>query len=152
MNRATIALVTGAILLTGCFFMNTQLKRWMFGAKSKYHLLDVHTDLQKVTERALKLSKFDFGITSGKRTAAEQYQLFCKDLSNCDGYEILSNHQSGRAVDFVAYDENGKVTWNMDYYKVISEAFKQAAKELKIPITWGGDWASFKDGPHIELA
>ncbi|MEZ8138652.1 M15 family metallopeptidase, partial [Vibrio splendidus] len=25
------------------------------------------------------------------------------------------------------------------------------ADELGIPIVWGGDWVSFKDGPHIEL-
>ncbi|CAK1691465.1 hypothetical protein VCRA2119O147_7240001 [Vibrio crassostreae] len=33
----------------------------------------------------------------------------------------------------------------------MSWAFKQAAKELNVPIVWGGDWVSFKDGPHVEL-
>jgi peptidoglycan L-alanyl-D-glutamate endopeptidase CwlK len=28
---------------------------------------------------------------------------------------------------------------------------KDAAKDLKVPITWGGDWTMFKDGPHFEL-
>jgi peptidoglycan L-alanyl-D-glutamate endopeptidase CwlK len=28
---------------------------------------------------------------------------------------------------------------------------KAAAKKLGIRITWGGDWKSFKDGPHFEL-
>ncbi|HAS25155.1 MAG TPA: peptidase M15, partial [Vibrio sp.] len=59
--------------------------------------------------------------------------------------------QSGCAVDFVVYDENGKVTWGFSYYEQVSWAFKQAADELGIPIVWGGDWVSFKDGPHIEL-
>jgi peptidoglycan L-alanyl-D-glutamate endopeptidase CwlK len=29
---------------------------------------------------------------------------------------------------------------------------KAAAKELGVAITWGGDWVSFKDGPHWELS
>ncbi|WP_295608673.1 M15 family metallopeptidase [uncultured Lamprocystis sp.] len=28
---------------------------------------------------------------------------------------------------------------------------KQAAKDLSLPLVWGGDWKSFKDGPHFEL-
>lgn len=36
------------------------------------------------------------------------------------------------------------------YYK-IADAMKQAADELRIPIEWGGDWRTFKDGPHFQL-
>ncbi len=32
------------------------------------------------------------------------------------------------------------------------KAFKQAAKELNIPIVSGGDWKTFRDFPHIELS
>jgi peptidoglycan L-alanyl-D-glutamate endopeptidase CwlK len=28
---------------------------------------------------------------------------------------------------------------------------KGAAQKLGVAITWGGDWASFPDGPHFEL-
>lgn len=28
---------------------------------------------------------------------------------------------------------------------------KAAAKELGVLIVWGGDWTSFRDGPHFEL-
>ena len=28
---------------------------------------------------------------------------------------------------------------------------KQAAKELGVNIVWGGDWKSFKDGPHFQI-
>ncbi|WP_084494694.1 M15 family metallopeptidase [Alkanindiges illinoisensis] len=27
----------------------------------------------------------------------------------------------------------------------------EAAKELNIPLEWGGDWKNFKDGPHYQL-
>lgn len=126
-------------------------KGWAFGARSRGHLANVHPDLAKVTHRALELSQFDFGITSGKRTAEEQNALFKQGASQLDGYARKSRHQSGKAIDFVVYDESGKVTWGWSYYERTSWAFKQASRELGIPIIWGGDWTNFKDGPHIEL-
>ncbi|WP_017082234.1 M15 family metallopeptidase, partial [Vibrio splendidus] len=109
-------------------------------------------DLKKVVRRALELSPYDFGITEGLRTAKRQYQLYQEGLSQLDGAKRLSRHQSGHAIDFVAYDENNKVTWDFKYYDAISKAFKQAARELNVAIVWGGDWKSLKDGPHIELS
>jgi peptidoglycan L-alanyl-D-glutamate endopeptidase CwlK len=29
---------------------------------------------------------------------------------------------------------------------------KQAAMDLGVQIEWGGDWTSFKDGPHFQLS
>jgi peptidoglycan L-alanyl-D-glutamate endopeptidase CwlK len=46
---------------------------------------------------------------------------------------------------------NGKLTWEFDKYKQVADHIKQVANELNIPIVWGGDWKSFKDGPHFEL-
>ncbi|MGE0830221.1 MAG: M15 family metallopeptidase, partial [Hyphomonadaceae bacterium] len=28
---------------------------------------------------------------------------------------------------------------------------KAAASSLAVPLEWGGDWASFRDGPHYQL-
>ena len=28
---------------------------------------------------------------------------------------------------------------------------KQAAKDVNVPIEWGGNWTKFKDGPHFQL-
>ena len=33
----------------------------------------------------------------------------------------------------------------------IALAMKAAALELQVAIEWGGDWKSFKDGPHFQL-
>ncbi|MFL7024148.1 M15 family metallopeptidase [Enterovibrio norvegicus] len=126
-------------------------KRFYLSSRSKKRMGGVHADLVKVVERAIELTQFDFGITSGMRTAAEQNALFKDGKSQLDGYSRKSRHQSGHAIDFVVYDENGKVTWGWSYYLQVSYAFKQAALELGVKIKWGGDWVSFKDGPHIEL-
>ncbi|MGF1706967.1 M15 family metallopeptidase [Enterovibrio baiacu] len=126
-------------------------KRFYLSSRSKSRMRGVHRDLIKVVERAIELTQFDFGITSGMRTAAEQNALFKDGKSQLDGYARKSRHQSGHAIDFVVYDENGDVTWGWSYYLQVSYAFKQAALELGVKIKWGGDWVSFKDGPHIEL-
>lgn len=131
--------------------VDTVVGSWVLSAKSEAKMLGVHDDLKAVTRRALQLSPFDFGITAGNRTAEEQYALYKQGSSTLDGYNKISRHQTGHAIDFVAYDENSKVTWSMEYYEAISAAFKQAARELNVPIIWGGDWSSFTDGPHIEL-
>ncbi|WCE29974.1 M15 family metallopeptidase [Vibrio sp. SCSIO 43137] len=124
---------------------------WVLSARSEANMIGVHPDLKKVVKRALELSPFDFGITSGKRTKEEQNALFKRGASQLDGYSKKSRHQSGHAVDFMVYDEDGKGTWGFSYYEQVSWAFKQASRELNIPIVWGGDWTSFKDGPHVEL-
>ncbi|EFA2273757.1 M15 family peptidase, partial [Escherichia coli] len=36
-------------------------------------------------------------------------------------------------------------------YEKIAAAFRQASRELNIPVEWGGDWKTLKDGPHFQL-
>lgn len=114
--------------------------------RSKKRLVGVHPDLVKVVYRALELTPVDFGITEGLRTIEQQREYVKQKKSKT----MNSRHLTGHAVDVVAYPLD-KDTWNMKYYRMIADAFKQASKELNIPIVWGGDWTSFKDGPHFEL-
>lgn len=96
--------------------------------------------------KALELSQIDFAITEGLRTRTRQLQLFSDGKSQT----INSRHVTGHALDFVAYID-GEVTWDFKHYKTISEAFKAASELLNIPVEWGGDWKTLKDGPHIQL-
>lgn len=130
---------------------NKTLSKWALSARSKAKMAGVHEDLKNVVSLALLLSPYDFAITSGVRSAEEQRALFASGKSNADGINAKSRHQTGHAVDFMVYDENGKGTWEWKYYKAVADAFKEAANQLDIPIVWGGDWTSIKDGPHIEL-
>jgi peptidoglycan L-alanyl-D-glutamate endopeptidase CwlK len=47
--------------------------------------------------------------------------------------------------------ENGEIRWDWPLYAQLASAVKAAAQKFGVPITWGGDWASFPDGPHFEL-
>jgi peptidoglycan L-alanyl-D-glutamate endopeptidase CwlK len=112
----------------------------------------INMDLRRVADRAIQITKVDFGIpdTGGLRDAEIQNWLFKSGKSNCDGYEKLSNHQSGNALDFYAYVD-GKASWDEGHLAQVAAAFLQASIELGIPIKWGGLFKSFKDYPHVEL-
>lgn len=119
-----------------------------FNLSSASHrkLQGVHPDLLKVVERAIQITPVDFRVTEGLRTVARQRQLLAAGASRT----MNSRHITGHAVDVVALVA-GQVRWDWPLYPRIAEAFKQAAKELGVPIVWGGDWRSLRDGPHFEL-
>ena len=117
-----------------------------FGSRSLKNLTGVHGDLVRVAHHALEISTVDFAITEGLRTPARQKELFEQNLSKT----LASRHLTGHAIDVAAF-VSGHVVWNWAEYEQIAKAFKTAAKELDIPIEWGGDWTKFRDGPHFQL-
>jgi peptidoglycan L-alanyl-D-glutamate endopeptidase CwlK len=100
----------------------------------------------KVIEEAIKESPLDFSISEGLRTKERQKELFDAGKSQT----MNSRHITGKAVD-IAVLVDGKVTWDFPHYQTVADHIKKVAKELGIDIVWGGDWQSFKDGPHFEL-
>lgn len=121
--------------------------KFVLSQKSLSRLKGVHPDLVKVVKRAIEITDTDFVVTEGLRTITRQKQLLKQGATKT----MNSRHLSGHAVDLAAIDENGKVTWEWKYYYRLEKAVKAAAKELGVPIEWGGDWSTFKDGPHWQL-
>jgi peptidoglycan L-alanyl-D-glutamate endopeptidase CwlK len=117
-----------------------------FGNKSKERLSGVHPDLVKVIEEAIKESPLDFSITEGLRTKERQQELFSAGKSQT----MNSRHLTGKAVD-IAVIKDGTVTWDFSQYQIVADHIKGVATKLGIPLVWGGDWVSFRDGPHFEL-
>jgi peptidoglycan L-alanyl-D-glutamate endopeptidase CwlK len=118
----------------------------MLNERSLKALVGVHPDLVAVTKRAAEIMPGGFIITEGMRTKERQRELVSKGLSKT----MNSRHLVGLAVDFAPL-VGGEVTWKWPAFKPVADAFKAAAKELNTPIVWGGDWKSFRDGPHVEL-
>lgn len=116
------------------------------GKRSRFNLAGVHPDLIKVVERAIGISTVDFMVTEGLRTPERQKQLYEAGATTT----LNSRHITGHAVDLAAW-VGGEVRWDWPLYSKIASAMKIAAAELKIPIEWGGDWKTFKDGPHWQL-
>ncbi|EJY0635090.1 M15 family metallopeptidase [Salmonella enterica subsp. enterica serovar Schwarzengrund] len=122
------------------------MSNFKFSQRSENNLKGVNADLVKIVRRALQLSSVDFGITEGLRTVERQRQLVAAGKSQT----MNSRHITGHAVDVFAYPTSAG-SWEWKYYEQIAVAFKQAAKELNIPVEWGGDWKTLKDGPHFQL-
>jgi len=125
--------------------------RFSLSERSKENLKGVDLDLLKVVNRAIQITKVDFGIpaTGGLRTAKQQQALFEKGKTKLDGINYRSEHQKGRAVDFFAYKHH-RATWDEDQIRRVALAFYAAASELGIPIEWGG-WWKINDMVHIQL-
>lgn len=114
--------------------------------RSKDRLKGVHPDLIRVVELAISLTSVDFAITEGLRTRERQAHLLKEGKSKT----MNSRHITGHAVDLAAWVGN-TVSWDFSHYIKIAEAMKKASQQLSVPIVWGGDWKTFKDGPHFEL-
>ena len=123
-----------------------------FSAKSKQNRNGVDPRLIEISDLAITLSVVDFGHPSdaGVRTAERQNELFRAGKSKADGYKKLSNHQSGKALDFYAFVD-GHATWDTEPLAMVAAAFLQAASILGYQLEWGGLWKSFKDMPHVQL-
>lgn len=117
-------------------------------------LSGVHPDLVRVVSRcAIDWSDAETGfvVTCGTRTLDEQRVLVAKGASKTmRSRHIPAPNGYGHAVD-VAATIGGKIRWDWPLYDRIARAMKAAAKKEKVLIEWGGDWSSFKDGPHFQL-
>lgn len=122
------------------------MSEFNFSVRSENNLIGLNADLIRVVRRALQLSVVDFGITEGLRSVERQKRLVAERKSQT----LNSRHISGHAVDVIAYPTPAG-SWEWKYYQQIAEAFKQAGRELNIPVEWGGDWKSLRDGPHFQL-
>lgn len=109
--------------------------------KSECLLQGVHPDLCSVVRRAREIA--EFRVTEGLRNLARQKQLKAQGKSRT----LNSRHLTGHAVDLVDL----KGTYSEPEMRQIADAMKQAATELGVAITWGGDWSAFCDTPHFEL-
>lgn len=113
----------------------------------------LHPAIRQIVSNTLNNLKFPTGvevrITQSLRTFSEQDKLFAlgrtapgQKVTNASAGQSLHNY--GLAFDFVLM-VNGEVSWNVDKtWKMVAEAFKKQG------FTWGGEWKSIKDYPHLE--
>lgn len=110
------------------------------------NLQGIHPDLRRVMDRALQESAIDFRVLEGLRSVARQRQLVASGASQT----MRSRHLTGHAVD-IAPLVAGVIRWDWPLFHRIAPAVKLAAQSEGVPIEWGGDWTTFKDGPHWQL-
>lgn len=116
----------------------------------------VHPDLVKV----ITLSNIafqqehpglSFFVTEGVRTVPRQRELVAKGASRTmNSRHIPGADKLGKAVD-LAIKMGGELRWDWPLYAKLGAVVKRVAQEQGIPVEWGGDWRSFRDGPHFQL-
>ncbi len=139
------------------------MNNFIFGNGSKSKLAGVKSIMVDLCLKALRESKYDFSITDGLRTAQQQNEIFKNKHSDCDGYQVLSIHQSGLAVDILPYvkDEDGVLINCYDYeniqvkviYQEVHRAFLRSARKMGLNLELGitYNFGDEHDYPHIQI-
>jgi peptidoglycan L-alanyl-D-glutamate endopeptidase CwlK len=114
-------------------------------------LNQLHPDLAAVVREAAKTTPWDIAVIETLRTRERQQQLVNQGASQT----MRSRHLAGpdglsRAVD-IAPAPDGQISWAWPLYHELANYVKDAAGKLEQTVEWGGDWTSFKDGPHWQL-
>ena len=124
--------------------------------RSVQRLEGVHPDLVAIVNKAAELTDTPFIVVEGLRDIERQKKLVAAGASTT----MRSRHLTGHAVDLVAFidmDGSGDFTkpdnirWDWPLASKIAAIMKTAAFQLDTPMEWGGDWKTFKDGPHFQL-
>ena len=109
--------------------------------RSMDRLEGVHPAMTAVVERAIQLTDVDFGVTQGVRTLDEQKANVAAGRSQTMASKhLLQDDGFSHAVDVVAY-VGSDVSWELNMYDNICDAFKTAAEEVECSIKWGAAWS-----------
>ena len=115
--------------------------------RDEARLKGVNPDLVRVIRRAAASSPRRFTVIEGLRSIGRQRELVRTGASKT----LNSRHLTGHAVDIAPVEDDGDVSWAWPLYYPLAKTVKAAAREEGVAIEWGGDWRSFKDGPHWQL-
>ena len=140
-------------------------RNYQYSRSSQRKINSTHPMMQEVCARAIQIANTrmlhvpDFGISSGLRTTAQQEAVYAigrtvdvnkPTVSNVDGVNDISSHQTGKAVDIYCY-VNKKTNYDLVNLIAVASCFFQAAAELKVELNWGGNWTHSIDCPHFEI-
>lgn len=131
------------------------MSNFQLSTTSRKNMYGCHPDVIRLVNRAIEITPYDFGINSSTvRSVAEQMKLVADGKSKTmSSRHIPANNECNLscAVDINVY-VNGKITWDIGYFRKVNQAFVTAAIELGIQIELGCLWRTFVDGPHIQLS
>ncbi|HCT8190143.1 M15 family metallopeptidase [Morganella morganii] len=128
------------------------MSSFRFSKRSEDNLNGVNSDLVRVIRRALEITPVDFIVIEGLRTQARQKELVAAGKSQTNN----SRHLTGHAVDIIPVNTK----WQIEEFKPLLKAVKQAADELGVKLRFGINWKNdpslpietrFIDAPHVEI-
>jgi peptidoglycan LD-endopeptidase CwlK len=119
-----------------------------FSLRSKDNLDQCDRRLQFVANKAILM--VDFSIICGHRNEADQMAAYDAEpkKSNAKWLESPHNYEPALAFDFVPYPLDWEDHARFTYIAGIMVGIGHANS---IPLTWGGNFRSIKDLPHLEI-
>lgn len=141
-------------------YLKTQETYGKFDSRSETNIATLLPPMQIMARQLLQVARereknsdIYVQILSGTRTYAEQDALFSQRPIVTKARGGQSNHNFGIALD-VGLFKNGK--YLTGFSKAETKAYTDFAQAVKSRINstlaWGGDWTSFPDIPHYEMA
>ena len=123
---------------------------YKFGKRSRDRLRGVDVRIINILNELIKI--MDVTVIEGLRSADRQKELLAKGATKVK----YSKHMDGKAVDIAPYPIDWK---DRDRFHYMGGMIRGIAKQLTVPIRWGGDWDSdgevkdngFDDLVHIEI-
>ena len=123
---------------------------YKFGKRSRDRLRGVDVRIINILNELIKI--MDVTVIEGLRSADRQKELLAKGATKVK----YSKHMDGKAVDIAQYPIDWK---DSDRFHYMGGMIRSLAKQLNVPIRWGGDWDSdgevkdngFDDLVHIEI-
>ena len=123
---------------------------YKFGKRSRDRLRGVDVRIINILNELIKI--MDVTVIEGLRSADRQKELLAKGATKVK----YSKHMDGKAVYIAPYPIDWK---DRDRFHYMGGMIRGIAKQLNVPIRWGGDWDSdgevkdngFDDLVHIEI-
>jgi len=118
-----------------------------FGRTSVERINTIHKDLREVLYAAIE--DFDFSVICGSRGEEEQNEAFAAGRSKLKWPESKHNKVPSRAVDIAPYP----IDWtDTERFLRLAAVVLEKASQAGVSLRWGGNWKTFSDMPHFELA
>lgn len=118
-----------------------------FGSNSKRILKELHPDLQRVCNEAIK--HVDFSLTCGYRNKTDQERAFKSGASRARFGQSPHNFKPSFAFDFIPYPFQG---WTkIAPFEKVGQEILRAGVKVGVPLTWGKTFKGLVDYPHMEL-
>jgi len=120
--------------------------------RSLDRLVGVHPDLAEIVQLAIQRTTVDFTVVEGVRTLERQREYVARGASQTmASYHLPQADGLSHAVDLAPLID-GVIPWsNWQAFAGLAQVVKACAAELGVPVEWGGDWKTLKDGPHFQI-
>ncbi|WP_419340685.1 M15 family metallopeptidase [Achromobacter sp. PD1] len=128
------------------------MSTFQLSQRSLDRLVGVHPDLAEIVQLAIQRTTVDFTVVEGVRTLERQREYVARGASQTmDSYHLPQADGLSHAVDLAPLID-GVIPWsNWQAFAGLAQVVKACATELGVPVEWGGDWKTLKDGPHFQI-